>query len=90
MQNNVLFKAISRHFVVSTLESFTLNKSIYCYSDFVPQAVFLADFKQIKKIQCLPQSDDKALLNIDIEGAKQVSAARSLLDGDSEPARFMS
>ncbi|XP_013874918.1 protein tyrosine kinase 2 beta, b isoform X2 [Austrofundulus limnaeus] len=34
-------------------------------------AVFLADFKQIKKIQCLPQSDTKALLNIDIEGAKQ-------------------
>ncbi|XP_037541768.1 protein tyrosine kinase 2 beta, b [Nematolebias whitei] len=34
-------------------------------------AVFLADFKQIKRIQCLPQSDDKALLNIDIEGAKQ-------------------
>ncbi|XP_017282790.1 protein tyrosine kinase 2 beta, b [Kryptolebias marmoratus] len=34
-------------------------------------AVFLADFKQIKKIQCLPQSDGKALLNIDIEGAKQ-------------------
>ncbi|KAM9356044.1 protein tyrosine kinase 2 beta, b isoform 1-T3 [Pholidichthys leucotaenia] len=34
-------------------------------------AVFLADFKQIKKIHCLPQSDGKALLNLDIEGAKQ-------------------
>uniref|UniRef100_A0A7N8XMH1 non-specific protein-tyrosine kinase n=1 Tax=Mastacembelus armatus TaxID=205130 RepID=A0A7N8XMH1_9TELE len=37
----------------------------------VPQAVFLADFKQIKKIQCLPQSDGKALLNLDVEGARQ-------------------
>ncbi|XP_045900804.1 protein tyrosine kinase 2 beta, b [Micropterus dolomieu] len=34
-------------------------------------AVFLADFKQIKKIQCLSQSDGKALVNFDIEGAKQ-------------------
>uniref|UniRef100_A0A7N8XYP3 non-specific protein-tyrosine kinase n=1 Tax=Mastacembelus armatus TaxID=205130 RepID=A0A7N8XYP3_9TELE len=34
-------------------------------------AVFLADFKQIKKIQCLPQSDGKALLNLDVEGARQ-------------------
>ncbi|CAJ1078154.1 protein tyrosine kinase 2 beta%2C b [Xyrichtys novacula] len=34
-------------------------------------AVFLADFKQIKKIQCLPQSDGKALINFDIEGARQ-------------------
>nr|XP_046228613.1 protein tyrosine kinase 2 beta, b isoform X3 [Scatophagus argus] len=33
--------------------------------------VFLADFKQIKKIQCLPQSDGKALINLDIEGARQ-------------------
>uniref|UniRef100_A0A665UTY9 non-specific protein-tyrosine kinase n=1 Tax=Echeneis naucrates TaxID=173247 RepID=A0A665UTY9_ECHNA len=34
-------------------------------------AVFLADFKQIKKVQCLSQSDGKALLNLDIEGARQ-------------------
>ncbi|KAM9704204.1 protein tyrosine kinase 2 beta, b isoform 1-T2 [Menidia menidia] len=34
-------------------------------------AVFLADFKQIKKIQCAPQSDGKAVLNLDIEGARQ-------------------
>ncbi|XP_068998122.1 protein tyrosine kinase 2 beta, b isoform X1 [Embiotoca jacksoni] len=34
-------------------------------------AVFLADFKQIKKIQCLSQSNGKALLNFDIEGARQ-------------------
>ncbi|KAM4522284.1 protein tyrosine kinase 2 beta, b isoform 1-T4 [Odontesthes bonariensis] len=34
-------------------------------------AVFLADFKQIKKVQCLPQSDGKAILNLDIEGARQ-------------------
>ncbi|XP_017157797.1 protein tyrosine kinase 2 beta, b isoform X2 [Poecilia reticulata] len=34
-------------------------------------ALFLTDFKQIKKIQCLPQTDDKALLNISVEGAKQ-------------------
>ncbi|KAM9840699.1 protein tyrosine kinase 2 beta, b isoform 2-T3 [Aulostomus maculatus] len=33
--------------------------------------VFLADFKQIKRIQCLSQSDGKALLNLDIEGARQ-------------------
>uniref|UniRef100_A0A3Q4I4L9 non-specific protein-tyrosine kinase n=1 Tax=Neolamprologus brichardi TaxID=32507 RepID=A0A3Q4I4L9_NEOBR len=36
-------------------------------------AVFLADFKQIKKVQCISQNDGKALLNLDIEGAKQVS-----------------
>ncbi|KAM6992551.1 protein tyrosine kinase 2 beta, b [Tautogolabrus adspersus] len=34
-------------------------------------AVFLADFKQIKRIQCLTQSDGKALINFDIEGARQ-------------------
>ncbi|CAN9507388.1 unnamed protein product [Ophioblennius macclurei] len=34
-------------------------------------AVFLADFKQIKKIECLSQSDGKALLNLTIEGARQ-------------------
>ncbi|XP_065819695.1 protein tyrosine kinase 2 beta, b isoform X1 [Labrus bergylta] len=34
-------------------------------------AVFLADFKQIKRIQCLSQSDGKALINFDIEGARQ-------------------
>ncbi|XP_035534863.1 protein tyrosine kinase 2 beta, b isoform X1 [Morone saxatilis] len=33
--------------------------------------VFLADFKQIKKIQCLSQSDGKALLNLEVEGARQ-------------------
>ncbi|XP_060908129.1 protein tyrosine kinase 2 beta, b isoform X2 [Labrus mixtus] len=34
-------------------------------------AVFLADFKQIKRIQCLSQGDGKALINFDIEGARQ-------------------
>uniref|UniRef100_A0A8C4ET53 non-specific protein-tyrosine kinase n=1 Tax=Dicentrarchus labrax TaxID=13489 RepID=A0A8C4ET53_DICLA len=33
--------------------------------------VFLADFKQIKKIQCLSQSDGKALLNLEVVGARQ-------------------
>ncbi|XP_070781758.1 protein tyrosine kinase 2 beta, b isoform X3 [Enoplosus armatus] len=33
--------------------------------------VFLADFKQIKKVQCLSQGDGKALINFDIEGARQ-------------------
>lgn len=33
--------------------------------------VFLADFKQIKRIQCLSQSDGKALLNMEVEGARQ-------------------
>ncbi|XP_031726153.1 protein tyrosine kinase 2 beta, b isoform X1 [Anarrhichthys ocellatus] len=33
--------------------------------------VFLADFKQIKKIQCLSQSDGKALLDLNVEGARQ-------------------
>ncbi|KAK5880230.1 hypothetical protein CesoFtcFv8_023279 [Champsocephalus esox] len=32
---------------------------------------FLADFKQIKKIQCLSQGDGKALLDLFIEGARQ-------------------
>lgn len=35
--------------------------------------MFLADFKQIKKIQCLCQGDGKALLKLDVEGARQVS-----------------
>uniref|UniRef100_A0A7N6B384 non-specific protein-tyrosine kinase n=1 Tax=Anabas testudineus TaxID=64144 RepID=A0A7N6B384_ANATE len=34
-------------------------------------AVFLADFKQIKKVQCLAQGDGKALLKLDVEGARQ-------------------
>uniref|UniRef100_A0A6Q2WY37 non-specific protein-tyrosine kinase n=1 Tax=Esox lucius TaxID=8010 RepID=A0A6Q2WY37_ESOLU len=33
--------------------------------------VCLADFKQIKSIKCLPQTDGKALLTLDITGAKQ-------------------
>ncbi|XP_077408357.1 protein tyrosine kinase 2 beta, b isoform X2 [Vanacampus margaritifer] len=33
--------------------------------------VFLADFKQIKKVQCLSQSDGKALINLNVEGARQ-------------------
>ncbi|KAM3602975.1 uncharacterized protein V6R79_014295 [Siganus canaliculatus] len=33
--------------------------------------VFLADFKQIKKVQCLSQSDGKALMNLEVEGARQ-------------------
>lgn len=34
-------------------------------------AVFLADFKQIRNIECLSQGDGKALLNLTIEGARQ-------------------
>uniref|UniRef100_A0A3Q1FV51 non-specific protein-tyrosine kinase n=1 Tax=Acanthochromis polyacanthus TaxID=80966 RepID=A0A3Q1FV51_9TELE len=34
-------------------------------------AVFLASFKQIKRIECLSQSDGKALLNLDIEGVRR-------------------
>uniref|UniRef100_A0A8C7LTQ3 non-specific protein-tyrosine kinase n=1 Tax=Oncorhynchus mykiss TaxID=8022 RepID=A0A8C7LTQ3_ONCMY len=33
--------------------------------------VCLADFKQIKSIKCSSQSDGKALLNLDIDGARQ-------------------
>ncbi|XP_077443519.1 protein tyrosine kinase 2 beta, b isoform X2 [Stigmatopora argus] len=33
--------------------------------------VFLADFKQIKKVQCLPVGNGKALINFDVEGARQ-------------------
>ncbi|XP_076004826.1 protein tyrosine kinase 2 beta, b isoform X2 [Genypterus blacodes] len=33
--------------------------------------VFLADFKQIKKVRCLSQSDGKALITLNIEGARQ-------------------
>lgn len=33
--------------------------------------VFLADFKQIKRLQCTPQPDGKALINLDVEGARQ-------------------
>ncbi|XP_056150911.1 protein tyrosine kinase 2 beta, b [Lampris incognitus] len=33
--------------------------------------VFLADFKQIKSIKCTSQSNGKALINLDIEGARQ-------------------
>ncbi|XP_028996980.1 protein tyrosine kinase 2 beta, b [Betta splendens] len=51
-------------------------------------ASFLADFKQIKKVQCLSQGDGKALLKIDVEGARQClsisvasdSAAENLMD----------
>uniref|UniRef100_A0A669D845 non-specific protein-tyrosine kinase n=1 Tax=Oreochromis niloticus TaxID=8128 RepID=A0A669D845_ORENI len=51
-------------------------------------AVFLADFKQIKKVQCISQNDGKALLNLDIEGAKQrltinvatVATAENMID----------
>ncbi|CAG09125.1 unnamed protein product, partial [Tetraodon nigroviridis] len=50
--------------------------------------VFLADFKQIKKIQCWPQNDGKALVHLDVEGARQrlsinvaaVSTAENLMD----------
>lgn len=55
-----------------------MNK--YLKIDFVPQPVFLADFKQIKRIQCLSQSDGKALLNMEVEGARQVSATTTLLN----------
>ncbi|XP_077591723.1 protein tyrosine kinase 2 beta, b [Stigmatopora nigra] len=33
--------------------------------------VFLANFKQIKKVQCLPLSNGKALIDFDVEGARQ-------------------
>lgn len=33
--------------------------------------VFLADFKQIKKVQCRPQADGKALVSLEVEGARQ-------------------
>lgn len=33
--------------------------------------VFLADFKQIRRVQCIPQPDGKALINLDVEGARQ-------------------
>ncbi|XP_061608991.1 protein tyrosine kinase 2 beta, b isoform X8 [Phyllopteryx taeniolatus] len=33
--------------------------------------VFLADFKQIKKVQCSPQRDGKALVHLDVRGARQ-------------------
>ncbi|XP_061843289.1 protein tyrosine kinase 2 beta, b isoform X1 [Nerophis lumbriciformis] len=35
--------------------------------------VFLADFKQIKKIQCLSQGDGKALINLEVEGRQRLS-----------------
>lgn len=44
----------------------------FCKSRSLPQPVFLADFKQIKKVQCLSQSDGKALINLHVEGARQV------------------
>lgn len=34
-------------------------------------AVFLADFKQINRIQCIAQMDGKALVHMDVEGARQ-------------------
>ncbi|XP_068197895.1 protein tyrosine kinase 2 beta, b isoform X2 [Antennarius striatus] len=34
-------------------------------------AVFLANFRQIKKIHCMSQSDGKVLINLDIEGVSQ-------------------
>lgn len=45
----------------------------YSFLFVASQPVFLADFKQIKKIQCLSQSDGKALITLNIEGARQVS-----------------
>lgn len=52
--------------------------SLIVFLFFVPQPVFLADFKQIKKIQCLSQSDGKALMNLEIEGARQVSTTTTV------------
>jgi len=51
----------------------TARIQLIAFLSFGPQPVFLADFKQIKKIQCLSQSDGKALLDLNIEGARQVS-----------------
>ncbi|CDQ92959.1 unnamed protein product [Oncorhynchus mykiss] len=52
-----------------TLTDFiTIGEEVYpC--ELVP--VCLANFKQIKSIKCLSQSDNKALLNLDIDGARQ-------------------
>ncbi|XP_064882221.1 protein-tyrosine kinase 2-beta isoform X2 [Oncorhynchus nerka] len=52
-----------------TLTDFiTVGEEVYpC--ELVP--VCLANFKQIKSIKCLSQSDNKALLNLDIDGARQ-------------------
>ncbi|CAK6962263.1 protein tyrosine kinase 2 beta%2C b [Scomber scombrus] len=51
----------------------TCNQSIMIsvIAFLVFQPVFLADFKQIKRIQCLSQSDGKALINLEIEGVRQ-------------------
>uniref|UniRef100_A0A8C5E611 non-specific protein-tyrosine kinase n=1 Tax=Gouania willdenowi TaxID=441366 RepID=A0A8C5E611_GOUWI len=45
----------------------TLLTSYYALTN----AVFLADFKQVKKIECLSQGDGRALLNLTVEGARQ-------------------
>lgn len=50
------------------------NETQVPFSLFVPQAVFLADFKQINRIQYVPQMDGKALVHMDVEGARQVSS----------------
>lgn len=60
--------------------NFTLNETLFLTTHhppvfLPPQPVFLADFKQIKKVQCWPQNDGKALVHLDIQGARQVRTA---------------
>uniref|UniRef100_A0A4W5QK78 non-specific protein-tyrosine kinase n=1 Tax=Hucho hucho TaxID=62062 RepID=A0A4W5QK78_9TELE len=52
--------------VVSVVAGYQLIVSLLS-----PQPVCLANFKQIKSIKCLSQSDNKALLSFDIDGARQ-------------------
>lgn len=78
-----LLTAISGCYITVCLTQFVKSNQphhnfTYCITLVCAQAVFLADFKQIKKIQCLSQSDGKALVNFDIEGAKQVSTTITL------------
>uniref|UniRef100_A0A3B4AYD4 FERM domain-containing protein n=1 Tax=Periophthalmus magnuspinnatus TaxID=409849 RepID=A0A3B4AYD4_9GOBI len=58
-----------------TKMSFVIDFWMVCHilliNHFCFQPVFLADFKQIKRVQCIPQPDGKAIINIDVEGARQ-------------------
>ncbi|KAK0135541.1 Protein-tyrosine kinase 2-beta [Merluccius polli] len=50
---------------------FVALRDVVNYDEEVFPPVFLADFKHIKSIKCLSQSDGKALLTLDVEGARQ-------------------
>ncbi|KAJ0026901.1 hypothetical protein NQD34_017901 [Periophthalmus magnuspinnatus] len=56
---------------VSFVIDFWMVCHILLINHFCFQPVFLADFKQIKRVQCIPQPDGKAIINIDVEGARQ-------------------